>query len=204
MIKALLKEEIKTNVVEKIPDYLIRDEINGQFFYYKGYKEVLKKEKTFEHIMGASTLQAMLVQVLMKFLFDNIGTKRYWFLTNEVGGHLKKGLNLSFDIAVFDKKILTIDKINEYYADVPPKAVIEIDVKIEIENQSSIDYISTKTDTLLEYGTELIIWVLTKNKKLIVARPNSEWQIISWNKDVEFLEEKILNLGFLLKEEGLE
>jgi len=60
---------------------------------------------------------------------------------------------------------------------------------------------TTKTETLFDYGTELVIWVLTKTKKLLVARPNSEWTIIKWDKDVVLMDEIILNIAQLIKEE---
>ena len=176
MVRTLIKEQ-KTDSIIKVPDALIREEIDGKPYYYRGYKSVLNNEKTLEDIMGSSTLQSYIVEILLDFLFKNIGRKRYRFFTNELGGHLKKGTNLSFDIAVFDKKVMTRNKINQYYANVPPKMIFEIDVKIDLEDENAVDYINVKTEKLLQFGTELIIWVLTKQEKLIVARPNQKWEI---------------------------
>lgn len=200
MIKALVQEDIKKEVI-KIPDYLIREEIDGKPYFYKGYKSVLSKKKTLADIMGASTLQSFFIEILMNFLFQNLGRKKYRYMTNEVGGHLKKGTNLSFDLAVFDKKVMTFDKINEHYADVPPKMIFEVDVKIDVEDENAIDYMNTKTEKLLNFGTELVVWVLTKQEKLIVARPNQKWEIIKWTEDVELIEDIVLNIGQLIKEE---
>jgi Uma2 family endonuclease len=204
MIETLVKKTEQLKEENKIPSYLIKEEIDGIPYFYKGYKSVLTKEKTIEDIIGTSGLQALLVEVLMKFLFVNIGRDKYRFFTNEVGGHIKKGTNLSFDIAIFNKEVLTIDKIDEHYVNVPPEAVIEIDVKIEIENQIAMDYITAKTDKLLEYGCQKVLWVLTKSKKVIIATPPSdEWQIINWSKDIPFLENTVLNIGDLLEAEGM-
>ncbi len=83
----------------KIPSYLIKEEIDGLPYYYRGYKTVLNNpEKTLEDIMGASTLQSFLVEILMRFLIFNLKRKEYRIFTNEVGGHIKKGTNLSLDI----------------------------------------------------------------------------------------------------------
>lgn len=79
--------------------------------------------------------------------------------------------------------------------------VFEIDVKIELEDEDALEYINNKTETLFQYGTDLVLWVLTKSKKLIVARPDVAWQIINWNEDVELLEDVFLNLADLVKEE---
>ena len=201
MIRALVKEEQRTDNEVKIPDYLIKEEIDGIPYFYKGYKAVLNNKKTLEDIMGASGLQSLIVEVLMRYLIVNLDRKKYRVFTNEGGNHLKKGTNLSFDVAIYDKKVLTYDKINEYYVNVPPKVVLEIDVKIEIENQNAIEYINTKTEKLLNYGTELVLWILTKNKKIILALPNKEWQIINWNKDISLIDDLVLNLNSLIEEE---
>lgn len=203
MVETLVKKTKKVNEEHTIPTYLIKEEIDGIPYYYKGYKSVLAKKKTIEDIIGASGLQSLLVEVLMKFMFLNLDNTKYRFFTNEVGGHLKKGTNLSFDLAIFSKEVLTIDKINEHYVSVPPEAVIEIDVKIELENQIAMDYITAKTDKLLEYGCQKVLWVLSKSEKVIIATPDSEWQIINWDKNISFLEDTILNIGELLEAEGM-
>ena len=151
--------------------------------------------------MGSSGLQSLIVEILFRFLILHLPRKQYRIFTNEVGGHIKKGTNLSFDIAIFDKEKLPYEKITPYYTQVPPKIVFEIDVKIDVENKDAFSYMTKKTETLFDYGTELIIWVLTHSKKLCVARPKKEWQIINWDTDVEVLENVHLNLAKLVKEE---
>lgn len=198
MVRTVIK---KSEIETPVPDALIREEIDGKPYYYKGYKTVLNKEKTLPDIMGSSALQSFIVELLFRFLIIHLPRKAYRIFTNEVGGHIKKGTNLSFDIAVFDRKTLPLDKITPYYTNVPPKIVFEIDVKIDIEEEDAISYMTTKTETLLNYGTELVIWVLTSPKTLLVARPNSEWTFIKWDKDVVLMNDIILNIAKLIKEE---
>ena len=198
MERTLVKKTI-SNV--KVPDALIREEIDGKPYYYKGYKAVLNKEKTLPDIMGSSGLQSFIVEILFRFFIAYIPRKSYRIFTNEVGGHIRKGTNLSFDIAIFDKKILPLDKITPYYTNVPPKIVFEIDLKIEAEDEDAFSYVQAKTDTLFEYGSELVVWVLTKQKKLLVARPGLELQFVKWEEDVEVIEGVVLNLAQLIKEE---
>jgi len=192
---------ITNRIAQYIPDSLIREEINGKPYYYKGYKSVLRKEKKLSDIISCSGVQALLVEILLNFLFQKMGRKKYRFFSNEVGGHIKKGTNLSFDIAVFDKKKLPLNKINAYYVSVPPKIVFEIDVKIDEEDEDALSYMDSKTKTLFEHGTELVIWVLSKPQKLFIARPQQQWEFISWEQDVEIMEKVILNIAALLKEE---
>jgi len=198
MVRTIIK---KVERETQVPDVLIREEIEGKPFYYKGYKAVLNKEKILADIIGSSGLQSFIVELLFRFLIIHLPRKDYRIFTNEVGGHIKKGTNLSFDIAVFDRKTLPLDKITPYYTNVPPKIVFEIDVKIDVEKEDAIAYMTTKTETLLNYGTELVIWVLTNPKTLLVARPNSEWAFIKWDKDVVLMDEIILNIANLIKEE---
>ena len=161
----------------------------------------MNKEKTLEEIMGASTLQSFIVEILLRFLIIHLDRKEYRIFTNEIGGHIQKGTNLSFDIAIFDRKILTKDKINAYYANVPPKMVFEVDVKMDVKDENAFDYIDAKTEKLLEYGTELVVWILTNRKKVLVARPNQSWEIIKWNKDIVLTDSLILNVANLIEED---
>ena len=75
---------------------------------------------------------------------------------------------------------------------VPPKIVFEIDVKIDVANENGLGYINAKTEKLLAYGTELIIWVLTKQQKLIMARPNEKWQIMKWDETLELINNRLV------------
>ena len=109
-----------------IPEYLIYELLDGQPIYYQGYKKVLNKTKKLEDIIGSSGLQAEIIRYLMNFFLLNIGLKNYRIYTNEVGGYIKQGENLSIDIAIYDKKVLTSDKVNRKYTNVPPLVVIEL------------------------------------------------------------------------------
>ena len=202
MTRGIIKNDTNSASRTEIPEYLIKEEIDGKAFYYRGYKSVLNKEKQLEEIMGSSTLQAYLVELILYFLFQNLDRKQYRTFTNEIGGHIEKGSNLSYDIAVFEKTVLTKERINEFYADVPPKVVFEVDVKIDLDAESGIDYINAKTEKLLDFGVELIVWVFSKQEKLLVARPSTEWRMISWNTEIELIEGISLNLGALIQEDG--
>ncbi|MCY7327193.1 MAG: hypothetical protein LH618_01440, partial [Saprospiraceae bacterium] len=47
-----------------VPAYLVRETIDGIPFYYRGYRSVLNKTKTFDEIMGDSGLQLFLKNYL--------------------------------------------------------------------------------------------------------------------------------------------
>ncbi len=53
-----VNQKLETQFTE-IPDYLVYETIDGNPIYYKGFKDVLKKLKTPEEIMGCSSLQGI-------------------------------------------------------------------------------------------------------------------------------------------------
>lgn len=149
--------------ISKVPSYLVKEILDDMPVFYKGYKAVLRKEKTIEDIMGASGLQIFIVRYLFRLLDRNLGDNLFYVFTGEGGLHLSKGTNLSGDVLVFDKQTLTPDLINTHYLNIPP--LIEIDVEIDNTTFSDFDYIQRKTDNLLKFGTQKVIWILTKTQK---------------------------------------
>lgn len=200
MITTLEKSELKTTN-QIIPKYLIREEIDGKSFFFKGYQSVINKSKKLEDIIGISGLQSFIIYLFSSYSHLNISRKHYHFFNN-IGMNLSKETTLILDFSIFDKTVLTFDKIDEHYVKVPPKVVVEVDVKIENENQTDFDYITQKTEKLLDFGTERIIWILSKNKKIIVAEKKARWQIINWNEDFELIDGLIINLQKMFEEEG--
>lgn len=200
------KINISGDNLKKVPDFLIKEILDGKPVYYKGYKEVLAKTKKPDDIMGCSGLQAVIIAYLLRICYSKIDPRKYWILTNEVGSHLGKKKNLSSDIAIFDKSILTVDKIGKHYPDVPPKIVFEIDLNIELEElrMTEIEYVLTKTRQLLEFGVEKVFWITTKTQKVSIATPDKNFAFISWDKDIELFDSLNFNIGQYLKEEGIE
>ncbi|MVM40911.1 Uma2 family endonuclease [Spirosoma sp. HMF3257] len=187
-----------------VPTYLIYETLNGRALYYRGYRDVTTGKKTPAEIMGSSSLQAMLVSLIHGFLFTHIDRKRYLLATNESGIHLDKGNNLSNDIAIFDKSpgLTLTDK----YFNVPPRIAIEVDVRIEPEEFSGKEsgYVYAKTERLLEFGVETVIWITTQPKKIFVATRTAPWLTQNWDATVPVMDDVVLNLAALLTEEGIE
>lgn len=100
---------------------------------------------------------------------------------------------------VFDKQTLTPDLIDTHYLNIPPI----INVEIDNTTFSDFDYIQRKTDDLLKFATQKIIWILTKAQKIIVAEPNKDWLMIDWQKDVEIINGSTFNVPQYLKKEGV-
>jgi hypothetical protein len=193
--------------LQQIPDYLLKEEIEGIKFYYAGYKQVLNKTNTLEGIMGASGIQSFILDYLLEVLYTQLPKRKYRYFTNESGVRLAHKSNLSFDLAIFDKNVATINKINTKYMDVAPKMTIEIDTEISLDgtNLSNINqYVELKTRKGFDYGIEKTIWIFTQPKKILVAenKPNSPWLYYDWSADIELIDGVCFNLLQYMKEEG--
>lgn len=184
----------------KIPSGLIHEVLNGKNLYYRNYKKVISGEETLEGVMGSSSLQSALVYVLGLFLGLKINRKQYRIVTSEAGVKLDK-TRLSIDLAIYDKNI----PLDTKYFQKAPKIAIEVDVKIELKNDylDEIEYVLEKSDKLIEYNTEKVIWILTKNQKIVVTQAGEIGKIYKWNQEVEILDGVMLNLAQLLEEEEI-
>ena len=153
------------NKKAKIPEYLIKEVINGIPYYYKGYREVLNKTKTLEDIMGCSGLQSIIIEYLMLSVCIHLDRKKYRILTNEPGNHLGPKDNLSYDMAIFDKTILVPEKVTYNYVDVPPELIVEVDLRVELKDteiQTFEEFIILKTSRVFEFGVKKLICTLIK------------------------------------------
>ncbi len=194
------KRDIKQ--VMSMPKMLIYEELNGRQLYRKGYKKILNRTKTIEEIMGCSSLQAAIVSVFLSYLYRHVEDEGYEIMTNEAGLHISLGNNLSSDIILYKSEDFLKYRLNEHYFDVAPKIVIEVDVKIELENMEATDYWTAKTHVLLGFGVEKVIWVFTEDKKIIIAEPNKKWVVCDWTKAIELLPNHVLNLQSRIDKKG--
>ncbi len=171
--------------------------------YYKNYRDYLDGKAPLEEIMGSSYLQSDIISRVFYILMSSLG-KKYKVLTSELGLQLDKGSTRSADIAIISKAKLKGAKIKDKskYMPIAPDVVIEVDVKAELEeNQQEFGYINTKTEQLFGFGVAKVIWILSGPEKIIVAEPNANWEIVSWEKDINIIDDLTLNLQKLLEEE---
>lgn len=188
-----------------VPDYLIREIIDGDRWFYRGYRDVLSGLKTPEEIMACSTYQSLLVGYVYNKLWNALEDQPYWVMSNEVGNNLSKKSKVAYDIAVFDKTTLPPERISANYANVPPKLVIEVDVKIESESKTPDDIVwQIKTQKLLTSGVEKVIWFFTKTQKVLIARPNEDWILADWQRDIEIWEGLTINVAQYLAKQGIQ
>lgn len=114
---------------------------------------------------------------------------------------------MGLDIAIYDKKILTADKITNKYIDVAPKLLIEVDVNVEMADTTSNlfeEFVLRKVRNLHKFGTEKVIWLFTKSKTVIVAYPDNTWKVLDWDTEIELIDGIKCNIDKYLKEEGID
>ena len=186
----------------KIPTPLIYEEIDNVPYCYRGYRAVLSRQKTKEDITGASALQSAVVSLLIYILYKYLPFDDYLIATNEPGLHLRKGNNLSNDIAIFDQS--TSMPLDDKYFSVPPKIVIEVDVKIDlIINVSETEYVYDITQKMLDFGVEKVIWILTKIHRTLIAEPNERWVLTDWDDTMEIMPRCSFELNPLLRSKNV-
>jgi Uma2 family endonuclease len=163
-----------------IPEALIYEMVNGRPIYYKGWKAVLRGEKTIEQIMASSLLQSYLVYEIGVAIHPL--RKKYIIGSNEAGLKFQKGDYRAADIALWTKESLKTVPLSAHYAEVIPDIVIEVDTKADIS--ADPDYIFDKTSHLIQQGVRRVIWILTKTKKVMIAEKDKNWSVVDWSETV--------------------
>jgi Uma2 family endonuclease len=195
------KKAAAGNTAGEVPEALVYEMDNGVPIYYRGYKEVLAGTKHPEEIMGSSIIQSRVISHLLKFLFRHLPEEHYEVLSNELGLLFKKNSWRACDIAIFEQEKLKDVQFSNEYAKVPPKIVIEVDTKADIQSFESIEqYYHRKTDQLLQFGVERVVWIFTAEpRKIMIAAPNADWRITDWTSEIELLPGISFRLSDLVK-----
>jgi len=201
-MKVKEKSALSSEERRKLLKVLTYEKVNGKPVYYRDYRKVLKGELPPEAVMGSSELRAVIIAIILKYLFKTLPDD-YIILTNELGFIYAPKSFRSLDIAVYKKRDLL--KPQDKYTKKTPIVVIEVDTKADLSGYISLEeYIYEKTQGLLDAGVQKVIWYITKVKKVLIAQRQRDWITKDWDSDVEVLEGVKLNLEKLLREEGVE
>lgn len=186
--------------IDSIPKELIYEMVEDKPIFYKGTHAYLAGEIEKNDLMGSSYLQSLLITRLVFFLMTKLG-QHYTVLTNEVGLQIKKGNWRAADIAVMDLKSLENTPVANKYLGIPPKLVIEIDTKAELPPSIvDQDYFYQKTDELLDFGVEQVVWIFTGSQKVMLATAGEPWEISNWDQEILLLDQFPLTVFDLLPE----
>ncbi len=183
--------------VAKIPEVLVYEQVDHKPIYYKNYQDYLLGLKSIEEILGSSKLQSFIITELV-YLLRSFLSRDYLIFSNELGLQFAKNAWRAADIAVI--RADQVDKIDEKYLSNPPELVIEIDTKADLrEIENPLSYYQEKTEDLLRFGVQKVIWIFTDTEKIMVADAGKpRWEISSWTEDVELLRGQGVNVGQLI------
>jgi Uma2 family endonuclease len=152
--------------------------------------------KQAEEVMGSGYIQSLIITRLIVLLSRQIGSDLE-LLTSELGLQSSKNSRRAVDIVIIEKaKLEQIKDVNKYL-DVPPKYVIEVDIKASKERiEDSTSYYHSNTDQLLEFGVECVVWIFTPSKKIMIAqRGKKNWETSSWDVPFDVIEEITIDLN---------
>ena len=187
---------------EAVPAYLVYERMRGKPIYYKNYQKILNNQANFEDTMGSSGFQSLILSIVEDFIKDTF-KKKYRLLLSELGLHLNHKENYSADIAGYARQKVTAQMLAQpNYLTIPPSFIVEVDIKADISNLNDI-YFFDKTQDLLNWGVEEVLWIFTTSKKIISARNGQPWLTYDWSDDLIFLGEKF-NLKTLAAAEDLD
>jgi Uma2 family endonuclease len=174
-----------------IPEHLVYEEWDGVPILYKGIKTYALQNYNLNQLeMGSSIFQSLIIGYILKILFrSNLDDKKYAIVTNEPGLHLGYRNNLSNDIAIIERNKI-VNKRSIKYANVPPKVAIEVDVRADYEQEfeSFNDYINQKTQKLLDFGVEKVIWILSSELQEVRVSTLSQTSTHAWTDTIEILD----------------
>jgi Uma2 family endonuclease len=197
------KQRIPAKKNTRVPSYLIYEELDGKPIYFKGYKDVLAGTKTIEEIMGASELQTMVVSVLVKFLNRNLEDK-YIVGSSEAGLHVQSRNNFSSDIVIYEADQFQNRSFTRNYSEIPPRVVIEIDIQGDFPDQQEFaNYYLKKTQKLLDFGVQQLIWFFTDVRKVVIAEPNKPWLTVDWQEEITIFDQYRFSIKNLIESSGL-
>ena len=175
--------------------------LNNKIINFRGYlTNVLGKTKTFEEITMESKLQSWLKAHIAAYLILNLAGKDYEVTAGELGINLSKQDKRGADISIFASSNFTLD---EFYSDLSPEVVIEIDVKAELDNNIEFNYMIEKIEDYHNFGIKNVIWVFTKIKKVFVAQKGKPSVNYDWHVDIPVIENLTINIGKMIENKGI-
>ncbi len=193
-------QEVKEEKKELLKRLTYEITKEGKPIYYRGYKEVLKGKLPPEAVMGSSDLHAVLMALLVAFLAKEL-EKDFIVASGELGFFTGEDTYRLLDIAVFEKDKF---KLTGKYTRIPPKLVIEIDTKADLEDYGLVEsYAYEKTQELLDCGVEKVVWIFTKPKKVLIAEKGKKWVVQGIEEDIDLIGGEVMNLA-KLTEDGSE
>ncbi len=191
---------------KKVPRALVYEMRRGRPIYYRDYEKVLRGELPLEAVMGSSVLQALLIDLIVRFFHKMLDVTRYLVLYNEIGFQIAPRTWRNLDIAVFERRALEAEGLPDRMTTVPPLLVVEVDTKADLSRyEGQMEwYIREKVDDLLAAGVRQVVWFTTRDRRVLDARPDQPWVLDRWTRPVPLVVEDLtLHLPTLFEETGM-
>lgn len=168
---------------EDIPSALIHDIMDGRPYCYK---------------CGDGTLQRIIINnYVLRTLFEKLLNEHSLFLAIGTGLYINDRNVLTSDISIFKRSDLVI---NEHYTQVPPKIVLDFDVKVDLGDISEDEYIVLKATKLIAFGVDEVFYILPRCEKVVVVNKYC-WSSFAWDSEISVLPGISLNIGRHLRDE---
>ena len=68
------------------------------------------------------------------------------------------------------------------------------------EGYTPSDYHYKKTDDLLSFGVQRVVWIITETRKIMIAEAGKNWIVAPWSQTIELLLGHEPNLEVFLNE----
>lgn len=66
-------------------------------------------------------------------------------------------------------------------------------------------YLIQKSQKLIEFGVEKVIWVITAAQKVyVIDRNDPTWYVVNWSENITLLDDCVLNIKQLLQDEEID
>lgn len=197
------KPKTKRTRAAKIPAGFVYEVLWGQPIYYRGYREAIANNYPPEHVMGSGRKQAYLINLVLRFFYRALDLSKFDTAVSEPGVKFGNKDYVSNDIIIYnaaDKGRMFVDE----YFDFPPRVVVEVDTKAELKDLDwGNEYYMHKTERLLEFGVERVIWIFTGMRKILSAEKGKPWITVDWDDAVEVLPGCTLELRRLIEADGV-
>lgn len=191
----------KRQPIMDIPTRFIYEMDEGNPIYYKGYLDVLNETKNLDQIVSCRILQSLLIELIKNAIAQQLDDS-YIGLSNELGILFEKNSWRAADIAFFKKQQIAqlSQKEQRQFAKFAPALVVEIDIKADPTSIDSVlNDIHKKTQQLLDFGVEQVVWIFTDSEKITLAQQGKPWLTYNWNTDILLIEDVSLNIANLLE-----
>ena len=197
-METLIATELAIQEAENvaIPKTLIYEMVKGKPIYYRGWREVIKGEKTIEEVMASSKIQSLLIAELVRIL-GNAFRRLFRIGTNEAGLKFARNDWRAADIGLWSRK-LPIKLDNKYFEDMP-EIIVEVDTKVDSDINEHI-YIAEKTRHLHRNGVKKVIWIFTTTEQVMIAEQGKRWETADWSENITIIDDFSINVQEIIEE----